>query len=206
MLGTVEVRWFHPGACPAAAHEWFDHLSGGVAEEARVDHYLRIEDVAHLGVKVRGGQKLELKHLRADLGPLELAAGVRGRAGWWRKWSFALADPDAGHAELRSTPGEWVLISKRRWSHAFALSPGGAVVPIDPATTDDHCSVEQVELDMAGRHWWSVALEASGHADDLRPLFSAVAAHVFAGWPDGIGLTEHNSWSYPQWLRATLLE
>lgn len=174
---TAETRWFQRGPTPDPVTAWFDALGPPVESSARTDRYLTPASAA-LGVKVREG-RVEAKRRDGTAGRLAvLAAG--GTVEAWTKWSFALAEDDAPEAG-------WVAVAKTRRQREH--SAGGGT-----------CRLELSEVEVAGKTWWSVCLEADGRDSMVRRRALTGAAAHWLGRPDAPALPAEAAMGYPAWL------
>ena len=109
MKPSAEVRWFFRGRPPAGVEEWFCGSKLCKEETARVDRYVLLPGSSEVGVKVRDGQKFEVKARTKPPKPFALATGASlGRQDEWVKWS--LEDPGAVGklAAISDSSPEWV--------------------------------------------------------------------------------------------------
>jgi hypothetical protein len=180
----LEVRWLRPGGLPAAMIEWFSPV---VEEfETREDTYLVVEHINGLSVKIRGGERLDIKVARGDRGVLDVPGRARGRTRSWTKWSFPI--PPVPGEEF--APPDWVPVKKDRRIGRF---PG--------ADDESTCAVEVTEVLKGGEQWWTLGFEAAGHPETHRGTLDATAALLFSNpLPDGVQLRMANSISYSEWL------
>jgi hypothetical protein len=206
MQPTVETRWICRGLLPEVVLAWFDGLPGETFAEERTDVYCRVPDSSALSIKVRAGARVEVKTER-DLGLRTFREGVVGRVGQWAKWSFNLDRENPGPADVTRAPGIWHTLAKLRRSRGYHIGPGGLVTPAGGTVGDgEGCDLEIVDFVVENQWWWSVGLEADGSEEHLRRNFEAVAEFVFSRAPAGLTLAEHDSLSYPGWLRRELPE
>jgi hypothetical protein len=181
---TLEMRWLRPGRLTTAMIEW---SSPFVEElETREDTYLVVEHVQGLSVKIRGGERLEIKAARGDPGVLDVPGRVRGRTRYWMKWSVPIPpvpEEDAG-------PRDWVSVRKHRRIGRF---PG--------ANDESTCAVEVTEVLKDAEPWWTLGFEAAGHPTALRRTLDATAALLLSNpLPEGVALRMADSISYSEWL------
>lgn len=202
---SLEVRWILPGQPDTAVAAWFGTSVPHI--ESREDAYLLRPDLGGLSVKVRAGRALEVKVFLGSPGILDLQGLARGRLQHWQKWSFPFGSFGSFSQDTRGTGG-WRRVRKRRRVVRFALT-GGRIVPAvergrQPAG-QARCAVELTELRTQHRDWWSLGLEATGHAGLLRTGLEATAAQVFTeALPDRVQLSMADSTSYADWLRSRL--
>lgn len=204
-LVSAELRWFAEGAPPPEVERWFAALGPPdrlAAEPPRVDRYVAPASPDEPGVKLRDLKpdagpdapppKLEVKQRARALGSSAYGP-VRGVAEAWRKWSLPLATPDA------DTDG-WVDVRKQRRMWTLAVTDGAAEVVAPSDRLQVGANVELSVLEVEGRPWWSVCVEAFApdEAAAGRAL-GVAAAHVFG--PDAPpALTAGRSAGYPAWL------
>jgi hypothetical protein len=198
MYTTAEVRWFHEGRAPAHVEAWF--RGGGrepTVQPVRVDHYLRLVDGEHLGIKLREG-RLEVKQRERSLPVTRFDSRVAGVMELWRKWSIPLA---GGLHRVSGDPGaSWIEVEKERALCRYWLAGDRGIV----ATTtdwfpDQGCDLELTAVRVRGREWWTLALEAYGQAGSIQENLLRVAEAVF-GAGDPPSLNAQDSYGYPRWL------
>jgi hypothetical protein len=198
MHTTAEVRWFHEGRTPARVEAWF---RGGEREPTvqpvRVDHYLRLEDGEHLGVKLREG-RLEVKQRELRLPVTRFHSRVAGVTELWRKWSLPLA---GGLQQMSGDLGaSWIEVEKERALCRYRLAGNRRIV----ATTtdwypDQGCDLELTAVRVKGGEWWTLALEAFGPGGSVGENLLSVAEVVF-GVGEPPALNAPDSYGYPRWL------
>lgn len=194
-LNTIEVRWILPGPLDAAVARWFGRFPAGL--DSRGDAYLIHPVLRGLAVKIRAGQRLEVKQYHGSQGILDAAGRARGRIESWRKWSFPFGPPgpdDAG-------PPGWAVVHKRRRMSRFRLVDGQLMADAAERATGPECGVELTEVRSGGENWWSLGFEATGPADLLRSTLEGTAALMFAQAPPGdVELDMSHCQSYAEWL------
>jgi hypothetical protein len=200
MYPTAEVRWFYEGRAPADVEAWF--RGGGrepTVQPVRVDHYLRLEDGEHLGVKLREG-RLEVKQRGRTLPITRFNARVAGVTELWRKWSLPLA---GGPQSVSSSacPGiSWIEVDKERAHCRYRLLEGRRILLTSTDWYPDQgCDLELTAVRVRGKAWWTLALEAFGPSGSVHENLLRVAEVVFgAGEPPTMDAAA--SYGYPQWL------
>ncbi len=124
-----------------------------------------------------------------------MAGRARGRLESWEKWSFPCDPPGPGGGDL---PG-WRPV--RKLIRRFPAASGQSVAGIRGPGEGPRCEVELTEVSAGGQAWWTLGLEATGSASQLRTELEATAALVFARpLPGGMELAIDHSQSYLQWL------
>ena len=193
---TLEVRWLRSGGLPAAMIEWFSPFVDEF--ETREDTYLVAEHVHGLSVKIRGGERLDIKVARGVHGVLDVPARVPGRTRYWMKWSF----PTPLVPGLDVKPRDWVSVRKHRRIGRFSVANGiAAAHGTRPAGDESACAVEVTEVLTGEEPWWTLGFEAAGHSETLRGTLDSTAALLFSNpLPDGVGLRMTDSISYSEWL------
>jgi len=181
---SLEVRWLRPGGLPAAMIEWFSPFAAEF--ETREDTYLIAEHVHGVSVKIRGGERLDIKVAGEGCEVLDVPGRARGRTRHWTKWSFPIPPvPDEDFA-----PPDWARVKKHRRIGRF---PG--------ASDESTCAVEVTEVLRGGEQWWTVGFEAAGRPERQRATLDATAALLFTNpLPDGVELRMTDSLSYAEWL------
>lgn len=194
---TAELRWFFAGPPPAPVRRWFDGF-GGPPEE-RTDRYLRLGGTDRLGLKLRGGEGLELKVRRGDPVPHAWPGGLTGGIERWDKWSV----PGFSGRRLASIPARYRLdVHKRRRTVTCRVAPDGRLsLAPGPAGRRDGagCAVELAEVRAAGVERVTLGFEAYGPEAHLLPVVLAAADTFFGAAPlDGWSGAEPGG--YPAWL------
>lgn len=102
-------------------------------------------------------------------------------------------------------PAGWRTVGKRRRISRFSWDrrdrpSAGARAP--RRGEKPGCAVELAEVSSLGEDWWTLGLEATGPAAELRGQLEAAAALVFGrALPDEVELDVNECMSYAQWLR-----
>lgn len=192
---SLEVRWIFPGRLGTAVAGWFGQFPART--EAREDNYLLDPRLPGLSVKVRAGEMLEVKLYRGSPGILDVGGRARGRMESWQKWSFPFRPLRRSSAELAG----WRPVGKRRRISRFSMADGRVVVSPPGLAGRLTCTVELTEVRTRGEAWWTLGLEATGPADQLRSGLETTAATVFAqAVPGEVELGPDDSRSYAEWL------
>lgn len=190
----TELRWFADGPLPRQVRAWFN--SAAAATEVRRDRYL-LDQGADVGIKVRGGQTLELK-VRNDVGPwIDLGGGLEGRPEEWRKWSPADDVVDVPRPARWTSVGK--VVTKRRFSVA------GAELPMAGEASGSGCDVEVTQVDVGSIQVWSFAFAVSGPTAHRGAALSASwrTLTASAAVPPALVRRLGVSMGYPQWLAGT---
>ncbi len=208
MFHTAEIRWFVEGAPGAKVRSWFDASEFSRQEDTRIDSYLLLPGCATCGVKIRQGH-FEIKAQTSAPEPVAYGNGITGVRATWVKWSSGLAG--AQLVQEQRGPETWVQVEKSRMLRLFALSGGIEEKRPGEWLSGPGCFVELAALRLPGESedwhdaatWWSVCLEAFGHADEVLRLVDAVAASdslrsMAAELPAAASL------SYPEWLNRVV--
>lgn len=198
MYPTAEVRWFIRGTIPPDVDAWFRRGPGKVHEEpVRTDRYLQLPGSEGLNVKMREG----LIEIKQRVGPVDVVRfhdRVSGLVEQWRKWRFQLAAPDAARSETDAP--SWIAVRKARRLRTYRVTGEKEVVVLsDTETPVSGCELELTTVRVAGRAWWTVALEAFGDRFALRDNLLFTAEHVFRG-DDVPTLKATDSRGYAAWL------
>jgi hypothetical protein len=197
---SVELRWFFSGSFPSGVKEWFCGSELCREEESRTDHYLVFPGSTSLGLKLRGGRKLQVKARIREPGPLSLSGGaVVGRLDAWVKWSNDDGDVADHLAGLRFGDPLWVSVIKDRWLRKFQFDDRQLTEVNADTRHDRGCTIELTRITLPDSCWWSLAFESFGPT--LLPADVArTAAHFLKLLPQGLILTERDSMAYPEWL------
>jgi hypothetical protein len=154
--------------------------------------------MASISVKLRE-DKFEVKRREADFGIAPIGSVGTGRLGFWRKWSFTVADKSGEKAP----DGYWISIEKKRLLRKYILRDSG-FVSVDPAKifSADGCTVELTTLKVRDVAWWSFGLEAFGPEESrLRNTLEQVATRCLSDLNHS-GLNRENSFDYPEWIAS----
>jgi hypothetical protein len=191
----LEVRWIARGHVPDVTVEWLGPFAGGV--EQREDYYFVDASSPQLGVKIRGGTRLDLKAFRGSPGEIALPRVGRGRLELWEKWQFPLD----GTALPAIDAPSWLPIRKVRRRRSFSVSVGTVVErPLTQAELPG-CALELTGFSVHSAEWWTLAMEATGDPDELERVLRTTAEAVFRDpIPDGLRLDLQDSTSYAQWI------
>ncbi|WP_133251945.1 hypothetical protein [Actinomycetospora cinnamomea] len=195
MPESFEVRWFMPAPLPSALREWSEDSDAEV--EDRDDNYF--VPSPQVGIKVRGGEKIELKQLLEER--LWSDSQMAGTAQRWAKWTLPLATPTPD--EIRSA-AEWQLIRKTRWTQKYEVFNDDQVVRVQrDHRAQEGCKLEIVEIKYGSdlsRDAWSYGLESFGTPSLVERNFLKVASAISKKFPEGFRGSVGNSVSYPMWL------
>ncbi len=122
MQQSQEVRWFVPESLPDEVKKWRDERPAPFKDEERTDTYLR-QRREDQGIKLRAGERIEVKFRVAELGNLRFLGGFEGLAERWLKLSLVL---DSGSADEEINDSRWwVDVSKRRRVWTYEVSGEG---------------------------------------------------------------------------------
>ncbi len=201
MKQTAEARWFYNQPTPPEVRNWFCGAHLCREETVRTDHYLVLEGSNEASVKVRGGEKFEIKARTEPPAPLMLLTGASvGFEDGWVKWTLEDCEAAARMAELGTGSSEWVPVTKHRWLRKFSLDPTGQVEEIDADAVVEHgARAEYCEVNVRDSKWWTIAFESFGETNRMTNL-EQVARHFLRNLPHGLALTELTSMAYPEWL------
>lgn len=196
MGNTLELRWFGDGRLNSEAIAAFDRAGRSVALEFRIDDYFVTSPT--VGLKVRGGDTVELKQRISSSGISLRDGRCSGFLQEWSKWTLPVvrtASQDAG--DDRS----WTSVVKSRRTIRFQLTEGKVQAFDERRPFDAACGLEVADLLAGpdGRTAWTLGLEAFGRADACEELIRQVVEQHL---PDDLGLplTCAHSHSYPEWL------
>ena len=191
----MEVRWLRAGVLAPSLIEWFSPFVDEL--EMREDAYLVADHVRGISVKIRGGERLDIKVVGGDGGVLDVAGRARGRPQYWTKWSF----PTPSVSEEDVLGLNWVRVGKRRRIGRFSVRNGVAAAHGKDPARDMTCAVEVTEVLKGEERWWTVGFEAAGDRDGLRATLDATAALLLGDHlPAGLDLRLADSISYAEWL------
>jgi hypothetical protein len=198
---TDEIRWFYPQPMPPEVKSWFCSSRLCQEETLRTDQYLVLAGSNEVGVKVRGGEKFEIKARTLAPEPLMLLTGASvGFRDSWVKWTLEDCDAALKMAAVGTGSSEWVPVSKQRWLRKFQIATSGQVEETDADAVIEHgCRAELSEVDVRDSRWWTLALESFGDTDRRADL-ERFARHFLRILPRGLVLGELTSMAYPEWL------
>jgi len=198
---SAEVRWFYNQPLPPVVKGWFCGSKLCREESARADHYLVLAPSHEVGVKVRDGEKFEIKARTRAPEPLALLTGASvGRQDSWVKWTLEDCDAAAKMAEVGTGSSAWIPVRKKRWLRKFQLDQSGQVEEVDVDAVVEHgCITELGEVTVRDSQWWTIAFQSFDETKRTTTL-EQVARHFLRMLPHGVALTERDSMAYPEWL------
>jgi len=192
--GSLEVRWLSRGPLPHDASEWLGPFTEPI--EARDDRYLGTTS-EELGVKIRGGEQLDVKIFRGSPGELEVSPAIRGRLESWERWSFPIGSTSLPPEDAVA----WLTVRKRRSRRTFRVSDDRVEERSLSEVEMPGCTLELTEVEVDGETWWTLGLEARGEVDSVEPALRATAASLLREpTPSGLHLDPGASTSYATWL------
>ena len=202
---SAEIRWFLEGTPDTNVRSWFDDSEFSREEDPRIDSYLLLPGCATCGAKIRQGH-FEIKAQASAAEAVVFSNGIAGRRASWVKWASGLTG--AQLLQEQRGPETWVQVEKTRTLRLFALSENIEEKPAGEWLAGPGCFVELAALRVLGEsadwhdaaNWWSVCLEAFGHAEEVCRHVDATAA---SDWlrPIAAALPADASMSYPEWLQ-----
>jgi hypothetical protein len=198
---STEVRWFCSGLMPQRALSWFSRVGQQPQEQpSRIDYYLDLGDYDSLGIKLREG-RIEIKQREAWQGTVQLGPQFVGVMEQWRKWSWALAEPDAGLASDWISTASWIGVEKKRWLLRYQACREEEITPApDGEAVEQGCQVELAQVQAQGQVGWSLSFESYGGESAGRETLLLVAARLFSGESIDLPLSADTSYGYPKWL------
>jgi hypothetical protein len=188
---TTELRWFARGQLPGRVRAWFTRPDA--VTEARCDRYL-VDQLVDVGIKIRGGQTLELK-VRSDVRPwVDLGGGLGGRLEEWHKWSPA---DDVVDIPAYS---RWISVDKVVSKRRFAAT--GTEIPMAGEPSGAGCDVEVTDVAVGSTQAWSFAFAAFGPPATRRAALHASWRALTTSGSVPAALVRELGWpmGYPQWL------
>ncbi len=214
MQPSMELRWFLKGALREDLKSWFEKnvLTQYVASEfepnieERNDTYLVLSDRADLGIKVRNGDKIEIKQRLADRGICVLGTEAEGRIEQWAKWSFVLGPESANSPDTPLLERHWINVQKTRRSRKLAVISPHRVLEIEPNSKEhvlEGCNLELTTLRARNQIWQSVGFEAFGSIEVVEKNLMLVLSNVIQHdhFPR---MKSQESFGYPEWLRKVV--
>lgn len=196
MERTLEARWFYRGSAPADVRAWFEQFEPA-PEPERTDVYVRPPGPT-LNTKLRQG-RAEVKRRAAEGRRVRFHEHVTAQVELWRKWSFPLAEDEAGAEQKHAAASElWVRVEKRRRQRLFEPHEQACLLGTAAAGRAD-VRVELTEVTLEGQDWWSLCVEASSAEGALHDALDGMARYLFA---QGTAprLEAERSRGYAQWL------
>ncbi|MCP3976067.1 MAG: hypothetical protein GY720_16425, partial [bacterium] len=195
-LDTTEVRWFADGVLPFSLVEAFYNSAGPVNIEVRCDTY-HVGGSIDVGLKRRGGGRVEIKTRLSSGGLVGLGGAVPGRIEEWRK-TAGLEAPAApqGEGEVWSEVNKVVL----KCTYGAGANHVGGSGERRPATSG--CHIELASVLVEDIQAWTFALEAWGPAAVRRKLLAGALAALNRDSPLGpeFEASLEHSMGYPEWL------
>lgn len=189
---------------PPKVLAWFHRIEQKPQEQPpRIDYYLDLGAHDSLGIKLREG-RIEIKQREAQHGPVQLGGQFSGVMERWRKWSWALAEPDASLVQDWIASTAWIGVEKRRWLIVYQTGREDGIAPaLEGEVVEQGCQVELARIQAQGQAGWSLSFEGFGGEAAGGETLLLVAAYLFDGEPIDLPLFTGNSYGYPKWL-ATL--
>lgn len=193
---TAECRWFLEGT---PQPPWLGIAPSAWSEaESRTDDYVLAPHCEAMGLKLRRG-KLEIKVRCSEPAP-HVDGPLAGYIETWHKISIAHPAVEAIWPAVTAEEGASIEVRKRRWQMGYATVPNGVRrVAKEDQPAEQGCGVELTELDLGGRHWWSLGFEAMGPADAVRGILVATM-RAFAAEFEIPSFPRQASRGYPAWL------
>jgi len=197
MQQSQEVRWFVPESLPDEVKKWRDERPAPFKDEERTDTYLR-QRREDQGIKLRAGERIEVKFRVAELGNLRFLGGFEGLAERWLKLSLVL---DSGSADEEINDSRWwVDVSKRRRVWTYEVSGEGVHLAASDRTLPGGLLLEVTEANVRGRTWWSLGFETFGDVDEDGATLRELAQPILLEHPMPSPLRVGQSFSYPTLL------
>ncbi len=197
---TSEIRWIRSGALTASMIAWFGADSGAV--EIREDTYRLSRRMKSCSLKIRGGERLDLKIARGRTGTLDIPGRARGTIESWRKLSVPFRS--VLQAGIRGP--QWMSVRKVRRIRRFALLDGVVRERVAAGDGEASCSVELTQIWSRNERLWTVGFEASGRPEAARRAIESTAGVVFGDpLPDVSQLGGTDAMSYAHWFQLGLL-
>jgi hypothetical protein len=216
-LPTMEVRWFLDGvyAQNATLIDWFETFhpierrpTVGIPvwkphKDGKSDVYLLIPGSEDMAIKWREG-KLQIKGRTQYFGPHVFGPEYVGNVEGWMKWSYPQAPiPLQRLFDKEKDAGRTVACVKKdralRKIHLDTMSGRADEVNANLAI-DRGVLIELAQLEIAHRHYFSLAFEAFPNDSIMAAAFQEVVTTLLAALPHA-GLTVDNSKSYSGFLR-----
>jgi hypothetical protein len=190
---STELRWFGRGELSTKPIE--EAIDVDPTVEFRIDDYF--SKSRGFGLKLRGGDKVELKQLNtSEVIPL-LNGACTGRLEEWEKWTlpFHGSVPD----EMRNDRS-WTTVVKTRKTWKFDLHADVARF-VSHRVQGTGCNLEFANLLIGpdGRKAWTIGLEAFGDPEERRRLLLSACKQFVVEAADA-ALRMGQSQSYPDWL------
>jgi hypothetical protein len=219
LLASREVRWFVDDneKNSAILRDWiekrdpFDETGSFFREGIwkgklgdREDLYAVIPNAEDMGIKWREGE-LQIKGRREDCGVQYFGRSVFGRVEQWLKWSYESESIKAAFMpwfNAKAERGPRIIgVTKLRALRKIWIDGKGKAseVSSQEAFPDRAVNVELTQLEVLGKRYWSLGLEAFPDDSGMAPAFNYVAER-FLSRLEGIKLDITNTDSYPTWL------
>jgi hypothetical protein len=212
----MELRWFVQGGLHDDLSKWFENsrlVPNAVGEftpsiDERDDTYLGLPYTAALGIKLRKGERIEIKERLHDQGMQVLRADVEGRVEQWVKWSFLLSLQNTNSPNTSLLGDAWTVVQKVRRTRKLEVRSATLVIEVDPNSKPEDvpegCNLELTTLHARNQSWYSLGFEAFGQLGSVEENFALVVREVLmhSRFPP---MKAQNSFGYPEWLRRILL-
>lgn len=206
VLESWEIRWFFPGNMAPEVIQWFSTLPKKKESiETRPDYYLSLLECDYIGIKLRGGKKLEIKHREI----IETGFTIQGRGGKitgnierWTKWDWVDSEADERNKTIlvEKPNGPSLKVEKKRLQNKYEFLSDGSIEPvIVDAKVSNGCLVEITRLDISGTPWYSIAAETFGQIELGKENLKKAIEYLFHNY-SGPKLELNSSYGYPKWL------
>jgi hypothetical protein len=176
---------------------WFGNSLA--VEECRDDVYLRLDECATTGVKLRQGH-FEIKSLTVAPQTILLGRDIAGLYDSWIKWSVtADAVQPFGLAMCRDAPT--VVVGKRRWLRRLSMDQACPAEISAKSHLNEGCNVELATITVGEQVWWSFCFEAfAPEREKTADHMLRGAGHFLQTNQPPCGFMRADALSYPAWI------
>ena len=215
-FASHEVRWFFEGAVAQypVLKKWFEtfapiEMKGDLGPPVwtgrlggEPDVYLLLPGADDMGIKWREGN-FQIKGRVASLGVQSFCGRFQGQVERWVRWSYA-GMPEAYRNLFLDGKADGLVrvsVGKTRALRKISVDTyNGSALEVDPKSFIDRgINFELTDLEVAGKHYCTLAFEAYPDDSGMHAAFTRVV-EAFLGGLMGIDLGVENSMGYPEWL------
>lgn len=197
MLESTEIRWFFEGTLPLEIKKFFEKNNSRNSIEKRIDYYLLVKDIDHVGIKMRNS-RLEIKWRRNIFQFNFPYSDLEGNIEGWTRWEWndkaSFIEIESIFEKTKSNP--WIKVIKKRMQRKFKIYED-KIITTSPGELHSDFAMEITELIANRQVWWSLALD-SFTGKDIQYFNQIIKSQL----TDNIKISLRKEWSfgYPHWL------
>jgi Domain of unknown function (DUF4440) len=194
---SLEVRWFTESSLENIVKHW-QTKENIEKPKVRTDYYLsqKVLPETTLGIKLREGD-FEVKSLLKIIGEKDFGNGIVGIVQEWQK-GIKIEIDETFEKDLCKCI--WIAVKKERYLFKFDCTGEKAILVKSTEIVDEGCNGEITKIEVLGKTYWSIALEAFGSDDKLLENFDKTVKIFLNVKVSGLDLS--NSKSYPAFLSS----